>query len=141
MKVKKTICIVLCCVLAASVCILPANASTIETESMDEAGVAFSLSPYATGSFSFSIPGKSQAQADSNFQLAAGETVSIEALYTPFNASVDFGLVDEDGVFHYLNTKNGKFSGTISIDNSGYYTLLIRNNSAGAIDVSGQVTY
>lgn len=57
------------------------------------------------------------------------------------NASVDFGLVDSDGVFHYFNITDGSIDETIQVDESGKYTLQIRNNSNGEVKVSGFVNY
>lgn len=67
----------------------------------------------ATGSFSMSIAAKTKSLAESSFSLAAGETVTIKASYIPFDASVDFGLVDSDGVFHYFNITDGSIDKTI----------------------------
>ncbi len=71
----------------------------------------------------------------------AGETVTIKASYAPFDASVDFGLVDSDGVFHYINITIGSIDETIQINKSGKYTLQVRNNSDGEVKVSGFVNY
>ena len=73
--------------------------------------------------------------------MAAGETVTIKASYAPFGASVDFGLVDSDGVFHYFNSTGGSIDRTILIEESGRYTLQIRNNSAYQVEVAGFVNY
>ena len=73
--------------------------------------------------------------------MEAGETVTIKASYSPFDASVDFGLIDSDGVFHYLNTDEGNFNKTIEIKESGHYTLAVQNNSPNTISVSGYVSY
>ena len=76
-----------------------------------------------------------------SFVLMTGETVTIKASYAPFDASVDFGLVDEDGTFYYFNVTTGNIDKTIIISKSGNYTLQIRNNSTGEIEVSGFVNY
>lgn len=95
----------------------------------------------ATGSFSMTIPAKSKALADSSFPMAVGETVTIKASYAPFDASVDVGLVDSDGVFHYFNIADGCIDKTIGIEKSGKYTLQVRNNFGGEVKVSGFVKY
>lgn len=97
--------------------------------------------PFAIGSFSMSIPAKSQAMANSSFSLAAGETVTIKASYYPFSASVDVGLVAPDGKFYYFNITNGSIDKTIQVSESGKYTLMVRNNSSNEIEVSGFVNY
>ena len=68
-------------------------------------------------------------------------TVTIKAAYTPMDASVDVGLVDSDGAFHYFNVKNGSIDKTIRIETRGNYKLAIRNNSGNVISVSGYVKY
>lgn len=86
------------------------------------------------------VPANNILQADKSFPLAAGETVRINASYTP-DASVDFGLIDEDGIFHFLTVTNGSIDITIRISRRGHYTLAIRNNASVDISVSGYVTY
>ncbi|MDO5152401.1 MAG: hypothetical protein Q4D50_03470 [Eubacteriales bacterium] len=95
----------------------------------------------AAKSFSMRMPEGSSALADNSFLMAAGETVTIKASYLPFGASVDFGLVDSDGVFHYFNTTNGNIDKTMQIDESGSYTLKVRNNSNQEVKVSGFIKY
>lgn len=99
------------------------------------------ISPRASGSFNMSIPARTKAVADSDFPLAAGETVTIKASYSPFSASVDFGLIAPDGKFHYFNVTDGSIDETIEVDESGYYTLQVRNNSSETVKVSGFVKY
>lgn len=73
--------------------------------------------------------------------MEAGETVTIKATYSPFSASVDFGLVDGKGKFHYLTVNNGTFDKTIKVDTRGNYVFAVRNNSSQSISVSGYVRY
>ena len=73
--------------------------------------------------------------------MAAGETVTINATYSPSSANIDFGLVDKNGDFHYLKGKNGAFNEKIEIPENGTYTFAIRNNSDVAVDVTGYVNY
>ena len=73
--------------------------------------------------------------------MAAGETVTIKASYSPFSASVDFGLVAPDGKFYYFNITDGSIDKTIQVDESGNYTLQVRNNSNYEVKVSGFVNY
>ena len=75
------------------------------------------------------------------FSLAAGEVVTIKATYTPFNASVDFGLIAPDGLFYGLSGSNGSFDEGIQVNQNGVYRLAIRNRSSVAVDVSGYVNY
>ena len=73
--------------------------------------------------------------------MEIGETVNINAVYSPRSASVDFGLIAPDGLFYPFRAENGRFDKTIEVDQRGYYTLAIRNNSNFDIYVSGIVTY
>lgn len=95
----------------------------------------------ATGRFSMDIPGDTSVQASTSFPLEAGETVTIKASYSPFAASVDFGLIAPDGLFYFVNVTNGSIDQTIEVDQRGNYTFAVRNNSSNAISVSGYVNY
>ena len=75
------------------------------------------------------------------FPLEAGETVTINASYSPFSASVDFGLIAPDGYFYYINVKNGSINKTIRVDERGNYMLAVRNNSDDTVSVVGYVNY
>ena len=118
----------------------PASATEINSPHLqyDEGDM---ITPLATNSFSMHIQARTNAQANMSFLLMTGETVTIKASYATFDASVDFGLVDEDGTFYYFNVTTGNIDKTIIISKSGNYTLQIRNNSTGEIEVSGFVNY
>lgn len=137
MRVKKTICIVLTYVLLSGMVLIPVSAEQTPSERFSDDMIA----TYAIGSFSMSIPGKSQAQADTSFSLAAGETVTIKASYYPFSASVDVGLIAPDGYYYSVNVTGGSIDKTIQVSENGRYTLQIRNNSNSEISVSGYVNY
>ena len=95
----------------------------------------------ATGKFSMDVPGNTAVKAGSSFPLEVGEVVTIKATYSPFSASVDFGLIAPDGLFYGLNTTTGSFDKGIEVNQRGYYTLAVRNNSSETIKVSGFVNY
>lgn len=95
----------------------------------------------ASGSFNMSIGAHERTRADKELSLEAGETVRIYATYSPDNASMDFGLIDPDGVFHYITVDNGCIDETIEVPERGNYTLAIRNNSSQTVQVSGFVKY
>ena len=95
----------------------------------------------ATNRFEVTISGNTLMEADSSFDLSTNESVTINATYLPKTASVDFGLIDSDNVFHYVNITGGSINKSIQVDERGEYTLAIRNNSSRAIDVSGFVKY
>ena len=58
----------------------------------------------ATGRFSMEVPGNTAVQAGSSFPLEVGDVVVIMTTYSPFSASVDFGLIAPDGLFYGSNT-------------------------------------
>lgn len=140
MKFKKILCVALVCAVMMS-CIT--NVAAIQTDNTDgfveHSTVALSTTR-ASGEFEMTVSAKTKAIADSSFPLEAGETVRINASYSP-DGSVDFGLVDEDGIFHYINVKNGSIDKTIQISERGNYKFQVRNNSSVAVKVKGFVTY
>lgn len=95
----------------------------------------------ASGKFSMDIPANSTVKATTSFPLETGETVEINAVYSPQFASVDIGLLDPEGWFHPINTTDGSFDKTIRVNERGNYTLVIRNNASCPISISGYVTY
>ena len=95
MRAKKAVCMFLICVLIVGMVKVPVNAIEAEPTGSEILTVSF-FSTRATGSFNMSIPAKSRAVASSSFPLAAGETVTIKASYSPFSASVDVGLIAPD---------------------------------------------
>ena len=136
MQIKRRLSMVLCCMLLVSMISLPVNAAEIQATTQ-----AITLSPRATGSFNWTLPAKTKAQGDIVFQLAAGETVTIKASYSPFSASVDFGVIAPDGGYYGFNITSGSIDKTIRVSESGDYILQIRNNSSTEIEVSGFVNY
>ena len=134
MKFRRIVCAFLTLVVMCS-CLVPAvYAEEVGTERM------FAITR-ATGEFRLDVPGNTTVKAATSFPLETGETVAINAVYTPQSASVDFGLLVPDGLFHPLNTTSGSFDETIRVNERGHYTLVIRNNAAYTISVSGYVTY
>lgn len=82
-----------------------------------------------------------QMEASTSFPMEYGETVTITASYSPASASVDFGLIDSDGLFYPVRGSNGSINQTIRIDLRGTYTFAVRNNSNYKVSVSGFVNY
>lgn len=136
MKPKKIFCQLL--VLVTLISCLGVNA--LATEAMPNENVSLAILR-ATGKFDMEVPGNTAVKASSSFPLEVGEVVTIKATYSPFSASVDFGLIAPDGLFYGLNTKTGSFDEAIEVNQRGYYTLAVRNNSDVDISVSGFVKY
>lgn len=59
----------------------------------------------AMGKFDVTVKAGELKPAKTGFPMAAGETVTINATYSPSSADVDFGLVDKNGRFHYLKVR------------------------------------
>ncbi len=129
----------------AVVCCLCVSAGATAAESIaapyDDTAVEMVAILRASGSFNVSVNPYARAKGDTDFPLEAGETVRIYATYSPDSASMDFGLVDPDGVFHYVSAENGSFDETFEVPESGNYRLGIKNNSGHTVKVSGFVKY
>lgn len=132
---RKFLCLLLAVLMLSSS--LSANAVSLDTTLNNRTDI----SPYATKSFSMKVSANSVVTANSTFSLAAGETVTIKASYTPFSASVDFGIIAPDGLFYGANTTTGSFDRTFQVSQSGQYTMAVRNNSDYTVSVSGYVNY
>lgn len=140
MKSKRFLCTVLVCAAIIS-CIT--NAAAIRTEDTDnlvDYNTEMILTTRAIGEFEMTVSAKTKAISDSSLSLEAGDTVRINASYSP-DGSVDFGLVDEDGAFHYINVKNGSIDKTIRVSERGKYKFQVRNNTSVAVKVCGFVRY
>lgn len=118
-------------------CCLNGNAQA--SEKSDPTAVTFTAR--ATRNFNIDIAAKQTAQASSSFPLEAGEVVTIKASYSPFSASMDFGLISPDGTFHYVNVTGGSIDKAIRVEERGNYTFAVRNNSNYTVSVSGYVNY
>lgn len=140
MRIARRISTVLACLLISVGLVASVSAAEISAYSHKQMIVS-SGTPFATGSFSFTLPARSQGSASDTFPLAAGETVTIKASYSPFSANVDFGLVAPNGSYYYFNVTDGSIDKTILISESGDYTLQIRNNSSMEVEVAGFVNY
>ena len=140
MHLKRFFCVVLVCMLFVGLVGMPVGATELEDTVSENAMLNFMLSR-ATGSFNMTIPAKTKLSASTSFPLAAGETVTIKASYSPFSASVDFGLIAPNGVYDYFNVTDGSIDKTIQVPESGDYTLQIRNNADIEVEVAGFVNY
>lgn len=128
MKIKKFVCMVL--MLVTVVSCLGVSAAAAKTPEVR-----------ATGKFDIEVPANSAVKAGSSFPLEVGEVVTIKATYSPFSASVDFGLIAPDGLFYGLNTTTGSFDKAIKVNQRGHYYFAVRNNSSEPISASGYVNY
>ena len=95
----------------------------------------------ATETYNIRISANTLSKASSSFSMSAGETITINATYTPSTAKLDVGLIYSDGSFHYFTATGGQISKTIEMTEAGTYTLAIRNNASYKVGVSGSVNY
>lgn len=107
MMVKKLICLAMTLVVAVSCLGVSAVAAEVTLCSDDF------LSVQAMGKFDMDVPANSAVKANSSFPLEVGEVVTIKASYSPFSASVDFGVIAPDGLSYGLNTTTGSFDDAI----------------------------
>ncbi len=135
MRKRNVFCVLLMCMI-----LLGSFATIVSAVSMSDEVQTFSMAR-ASGRFSLDVPGNVMFEADRSFSLDAGESVTIEANYSPWSASVDFGLIAPDGLFYPVRGQNGSINKTIEIVERGNYTFAIRNNSSVEISVSGYVKY
>ena len=112
MKLRKIVTSLLMLVVTVSCC----TVSTYAAELPDQRAFSFMR---ATGHFDMEVPGNSTVKADKEFPLEIGETVAINAVYSPQTASVDFGLIAPDGLFYGLNTTTGSFDKAIKVSQRG----------------------
>lgn len=103
---------------------------------------AAEVTPYASGDFSLNADAGKLVRSKSTLPLAKGEEVTIRAVYSPYPASVDIGLLDSSsGTFYYQTATDGLINATITVQKSGNYYLAVRNNSDETITLSGTVRY
>lgn len=135
---RKILCLVLACVVSFGCFCTNTGAADVPTlENTPEETVIMR----ASGSFNISVGAYKKTVADTAFPLAAGETVRIRANYAPEDVSMDFGLVDLEEVFHYINVTSGSIDATIEVPENGNYTFAIKNNSGYTVKVAGFVNY
>lgn len=125
--------VLLVCVFALCCITIPVSAAEIP----DASPVISRVS----GRIEYSIPANHIAYLTEEVSLDKGETIIYDCTYTPRYSSVDFGYVDSNNVFHYLNCTNGIIDNTIELAQRGQYRLAIRNNASYIVTVSGTVKY
>lgn len=130
---KKFVATFLSCMLLFSWSLVPAGAAEIPGSHI--------VMPRVAGSLNNSFPAKLISPITQPFSAAKGDTISYDCTYTPKSASMDFGYIDSDNVFHYLNYTNGSINQSFKFSRTGQYTLAIRNNASYAVTVTGTVKY
>lgn len=90
-----------------------------------------------SGHFSTNVSAGKVMKIGSAISMQSGEIVNFNASYSPSDASVDFGLLDSNNVFYYINSTTGSINSGVDAPERGSYTPAIRNNSTKAIYVTG----
>lgn len=152
---KKLLCVLFTCIVAANCLPASANAAEfsvkdvvwqddLEWEQVDLSAVkylerdALSRSNVAAdGSYSeYSI-----YTVTSYVYFQARRTVTFNCSYSPSSASMDFGVLTPDGRFYFINVKGGSINQALEISQAGNYAVAIRNNSSQTVRVVGFVEY
>lgn len=131
--------IVLLCVLL--MCFSTVSQAASATGTKKDSGVETFAVGRATNSFNVTIPAGKIMTAETGFSMAAGESVKIHAVYEPESASMDYGVVSSDGLFHPVRASDGYIDASIKINTKGTYTFAIRNNSSVEVQTTGYVNY
>lgn len=97
--------------------------------------------PRVSGRLNYSFPANTISPISEAVPLDKGEKITYNCTYTPKSASLDFGYIASDGLFYSINCTSGSISKSIKMDESGQYTLAIRNNESYAVTVTGTVRY
>lgn len=133
MRLRKLVASILICTLIFGCTATFAGAAEVSSEAI--------VSSRASGSLDIQVSANTIGYVGDWFYASSGDTIKYECTYTPKSASVDFGCIDADGVFYYLNCTSGSISKSIEANQRGQYMLAIRNNSSRSIIVTGSVKY
>lgn len=140
MKISKFIRVTLVYTVAAATICFCSNVNAVSSR-LDQATDFEIQMQRAYGNFSMTVPKNSTVKTRENFKMSKGETVQIDATYSPKSADVNFGIIDSDGKFVFGSGTNGNYSDTFQIEKSGNYRVAIENNSSDDVEVSGFVYY
>ena len=113
----------------------------VSTNSLLEHQIDSLIESRATETYYIKISANTLSKASSSFSMSAGETITIDATYSPSTAKLDVGLIASDGSFHYFTATGGRISKTIEMTEAGTYTLAFQNNASYKVTVSGSVNY
>lgn len=137
MRVRKLLCIVFACFMLVNCLGISAGAANVETQRDMKLVIE-----RASGRFSLDVPANKTVGATTSFPLEAGEKVRIRATYSPESASVDFGLIDPDGLFHPLRATGGSFDHSkIKQYSKKGMTVFIASHSKKDIETLCDVVY
>ena len=151
-KVQRFFCVLFVCAFCMGCLIFPAGAVDIDNSSQKFDTPAFQIAEStainggislsavrSVGYYDISVPANSIETSNSSLSLDVNDIVTINASYTPSNASVDFGLIAPDGLFYSVSGSKGGINKGIQVSERGYYTFAVRNNSSFDVSVTGYI--
>ena len=151
-KVQRFFCVLFVCAICMGCLIFPAGAVDIDNSSQKFDTPAFQIAEStainggislsavrSVGYYYISVPANSIETSNSSLSLDVNDIVTINASYTPSNASVDFGLIAPDGLFYSVSGSKGSINKGIQVSERGYYTFAVRNNSSFDVSVTGYI--
>lgn len=139
---RKRICRVAVTAIALMICFgIAVEAAGVTTIGENHSVGTFAIMRRASNSFDVTIPAGEIMAAETSFSMSAGESVKFHAVYEPREASVDYGLISPDGLFHPLRAEDGYIDASMKIGTRGKYTFAIRNNSDVEVKTTGYVNY
>lgn len=95
--------------------------------------------PMATYSVDATLSAHSFKTIGQAISLTVNDVVAFDCSYSPSSASMDFGVIAPNGKFYFINVEEGSFSQVIRVNQTGSYSVAIRNNSSQAVRVVGFV--
>lgn len=144
MKLKKVCSFLLICAIMAGYLNTSAKAYSSDILYLEDVmyeNLGESFVTRASGTLNAEIAPNSIITINESFTMSANGTIKYNCTYTPKTASLDFGIVDSNNHFHYLNVTTGSINKTIRVSQGDTYTLAIRNNSDQTVTVTGTVNY
>lgn len=133
MKLRRLGAALLTCLVIFSFAALPASAASAPSDT--------AVVMRAGGRIDCSISAHTIEPVGTEFYLEKGDKVSFNCTYTPKSASVDFGVIDGNGLFSGFSCTSGSINKSFTVGQSGQYTIAIRNNENYAVTVKGTIKY
>lgn len=130
---KRLRALLLTCILILSCAVVPVGA--VENSAVNKVIMR------STGQVNHTIQANSIIALSDWISLDKDEEVRYNCTYTSKSASVDFGYVDANNAFYYLNCTSGSIYKSLKIRESGEYRIAIRNNASYDITVTGYIRY
>ena len=89
--------------------------------------------------FRVDVPAGGMAVMRPALTLEAGDTITINATYTPMALDMDFGVIAPDGLFYSVHRTENGIHYAFEVEEAGAYTVAIRNPTSTLVSVFGSV--